>query len=372
MIITPRFLRSSFYRGTVEVNDERSRDSASAWGDAETQFFFELTPDIILNAVESAGVQCTGRCLQLNSLENRVYELEIEVDDESLSARSPERFRIVKFYRPGRWSREQILEEHNFLFDLADAELPVIAPQRFADGSTLHPTEHGSILFSMFPKQGGRLKDELQDDEREQLGRLVARMHNIGATKEFEHRLILDVETYGWQNLDFILDSGIVPDEILDAYEQSAVQALETMEPLFEGVPYQRIHGDCHCGNILWGNNGPFMVDFDDSVCGPCVQDLWLLTGGSGEEGRTQREKFLAGYEQMRPFDWAALRLIEPLRTLRYIHFTAWIAKRWSDPAFPNAFPNFGTPRYWQEAVSDLREQCGLIQEARWGGETAY
>ncbi len=348
--------------------DDDNIDSSSAWGDQETKFFFELTPDRILAAVESAGVKCTGRCLQLNSLENRVYEVELDIDDPKLSPRAPERFRIVKFYRPGRWSTEQILEEHRFLLDLSRAELPVITPEQFSDGSTLRESTEAEILFAMFPKQGGRLKDELNDDEREQLGRLIARVHNIGETTEIKHRLTLDVETYGWQNLDYILDSDIVPEEIFDAYEQTAVQALEAMEPLFEGVNYQRIHGDCHCGNLLWGSDGPFLVDFDDSVRGPCVQDLWLLAGGEGDEGRQQREKFLSGYEQMRPFDWSTIKLIEPLRTLRYIHFTAWIAKRWEDPAFPNAFPDFGSPRYWQEAVADLREQCAKIQEAQWSG----
>lgn len=244
----------------------------------------------------------------------------------------------------------------------------MIVPGFFKDGSTLQETPESGILFSMFPKQGGRLKDELNDQEVEQLGRLLARVHNIGETKKLEHRLLLDVETYGWQNLDYILDSEIVPEALFDSYEQTAVQALENMEPLFEGVPYQRIHGDCHCGNILWGSNGPFLVDFDDCVSGPCVQDFWLLVGADDEVGLKQREKFITGYEQMRPFDWSTIRLIEPLRTLRYIHFTAWIAKRWDDPAFSNAFPDFGSPRYWQEAVSDLREQCAKIQEAQWGG----
>jgi len=336
--------------------------SSFAWGSAETKFFFELTPERILDAVEASGYRCTGRCLTLNSMENRVYEVELELDEGVVLKTPSERFRIVKFYRPGRWSETQILEEHQFLRELNDAEIPAVAPLPFSDGKTLHRIAEIDIWYTVFPKVGGRSPDELKPDQLEQIGRLMARMHNVGAAKDAPHRILLNPASYGQENLNYLLESGSLPVDIRDRYKQLVEDICRIVEPWFAKTKVQRIHGDCHPGNLLWGTEGAFFVDFDDMVRGPCVQDLWLLVPGRDEESNRQMNQMIAGYEQMREFDWDSLRLIEPLRALRFIHFSAWIAKRWNDPAFTRTFTQFGTPRYWHEQVSDLQEQLELIQ----------
>ena len=322
----------------------------------ETRFFFDLTPALILDAVEASGMRCTGRILQLNSMENRVYEVEIELDSEPASP--SERFRVVKFYRPGRWSAQQIGEEHQFLLDLKNADIPVVAPLPFPNGDTLRRLGDLEIYYAVFPKMGGRSPDELDEEKLLWLGRLLARIHAIGAKESAPHRLRLDPTTYGIDNLKYLIDSGVVPRETQAAYRSVVERICQVSEPWFKTTKTQRIHGDCHLGNILWGRDGPFFVDFDDMVTGPCVQDVWLIAPGRDEQ---QLQSLLAGYELMRPFDRSSLRLIEPLRALRFIHFSAWIAKRWHDPAFQRVFPNFGTPRYWGEQLSDLNEQFSVI-----------
>lgn len=335
--------------------------SRQVWGNQETQFFFALTPDKILDAVEAAGIQCSGRVLQLNSLENRVYEVELEIDDPSTLRTPSERFRIAKFYRPGRWSAGQILEEHQFLADLVEDEIPAVAPMPFPDGSTLQQCAETGIWFCLFPKIGGRVEHEHDPSQLAQLGRLLARLHNVGAARQAEHRIRLTPTTYGYNNLQVCLSEKIVPAHLAKAYEELVGRILDLISPLFEDAPYQRIHGDCHNGNLLWGSNGAFLVDFDDMVIGPPVQDIWLLIPGRDEDTQQQRRALLEGYEQMRSFDYTTLRLIEPLRTLRMIHFATWIGKRLSDPAFPNAFPDYGTERYWRELMQDLFEQLELM-----------
>jgi Ser/Thr protein kinase RdoA (MazF antagonist) len=323
---------------------------------SETKFFFELTPERILDAVEEIGVRCTGRCLQLNSMENRVYEVEIELDAAPVSP--AERFRIVKFYRPGRWSKEQIGEEHRFLLDLKRAEIPVVAPLEFPDGSTLRRVGELEIYYAIFPKVGGRSPDELDGEQLMWLGRLLARIHTVGAQQEATQRLRLNPATYGIDNLKYLIDSGVVPRESQAAYRGVVERLCTLVEPWFHEVKTQRIHGDCHLGNILWGREGPFFVDFDDMVVGPCVQDVWLIVPGRDEQ---QLQSLLSGYELMRPFDRNSLRLIEPLRALRFVHFSAWIARRWHDPAFQRVFPNFGSGGYWGEQLADLNEQLSII-----------
>lgn len=329
----------------------------------ETRYFFELTPERVLRAVEQNGVRCTGRCLTLNSMENRVYEVEIEIEDET-SIRSPsERFRVVKFYRPGRWTPEQIGEEHQFLMDLAAAEIPVVAPLQFSDGTTLRRDEATDIYYAIFPKQGGRSPDELQVDQASWIGRLLARMHAIGETRAAPHRLRLTPEVYGLSNLSYLLENRVIPPEFEANYARTVEEICRLSQPLFVDATVQRIHGDCHLGNVLWGSEGPFLVDFDDMVVGPPVQDIWLLTPGRDEYAASARSLLLEGYEQMRSFDYSSLRLVEPLRALRFVHFSAWIARRWQDPAFKRTFDRFGTASYWHEQLTDLAEQLELIRD---------
>lgn len=295
-------------------------------------------------------------------MENRVYEVELEIDDEATLKSPSDRFRIVKFYRPGRWSREQILEEHAFLRDLAEAEIPAVAPLPFEDGDTLHRLPQIDIWYAVFPKIGGRSPDELRGDELDRIGRLLARIHAVGAERPAPHRVRLGPQTYGIENLKYLLDTKRVPPDVRSRY-QAAVEAIcRLSSPWFDRAGAQRIHGDCHLGNLLQGRDGFFFVDFDDMVQGPCVQDVWLLVPGRDEEATRDRERLLEAYEQMRPFPRDTLRLVEPLRALRFVHFSAWIAKRWEDPAFPRVFDQFGTSRYWEEQLRDIEEQLRLVQ----------
>ncbi len=331
----------------------------------ETKYFFDLTPERILAAAERFGVRCTGRVTQLNSMENRVYEVEVELEAEP---RTPsERFRIIKFYRPGRWSEEQILEEHQFLHDLQQAEIPAIAPTPAADGKTLLSFPDIKIWFSLFPKGGGRSPDELDDESTERLGRLLARMHTVGSGKDAPQRLRVTPAVYGLQNVQYLIDSEVLPPEIRQQYRAVVEQICAFSEPLFKEVRPQRIHGDCHFGNILLGSLGMFLVDFDDMAVGPPVQDMWLLIPGRDPYAQRKLQVMLAGYEQLRPFDRGSIRLIEPLRALRFVHYTAWVARRWHDPAFQRVFPDFGSSQYWRGQLSDLQDQWRVIQAGGFG-----
>ena len=328
--------------------------------------FYALTPERILIAVERLGFRCTGRSLALNSMENRVYEVEIELPAGQEAQSRFDMFRVVKFYRPGRWTKDQILEEHRFLHDLKAADIPVIAPEQNEHGETILLDEETGMFFSVFPKFGGRAPDELTNEQAERIGRLIARLHTVGASHDAPHRLRLTPQTYGLDNLRFLLQGNFLPKEIAPLYKNLVEQLCSTVAPWFEGVQSHRIHGDCHFSNILWGAEGPFLLDFDDMVVGPAVQDLWLLIPGRDEESSRVLSVMLSGYEQMRHFDRSTLRLIEPLRALRLIHYSAWIAKRWEDPAFQRAFPHFKTPSYWSEQVGDLRDQLGALHEGHW------
>lgn len=339
--------------------------NANMWGNKDTQFFYELSPDNILNCIQKLGADPTGRCLQLNSLENRVYEIEL---DPPLKHNGLELQHVVaKFYRPGRWSKEQILEEHKFLQDLEANEIPVIPPLKF-DGESLLYDEETKLFFCLYPRKRGRTIGELSKEQLSQIGRMLARIHLIGQTRKASHRLKLDIETYGKNNLSTLLNTPHVPKEFLPALESSAQSLIQTMTPRFENIQFQRIHGDCHLGNLIWREDEGFtFVDFDDMVTGPCVQDMWLLIPSDGEEAQEKRNHFLEGYEMFKEFNYGELRIVEALRALRYIHYAAWIAKRYDDPAFQYAFPHFKSPEYWSVLIQDLRMQEYKMQE-----ETTY
>jgi Ser/Thr protein kinase RdoA (MazF antagonist)/predicted GNAT family N-acyltransferase len=317
-----------------------------------TDDFFALTPERVLSAVESLGVRCTGMCYPLNSLENRVYEIERE-----------DRSRVVaKFYRPGRWSPEAVRDEHQFLADLVASEIPVAAPIAFRDGSTAQTVAGTEILCALFPRVGGRVPDECTDEQLRRLGGLLARIHTVGASRTASHRVALTVEKYGRETLATLLAAPTLPTSIAPKLKAVCRTLFARIEPWFDGVGTHRVHGDCHPGNLLWGSEGPFFLDFDDMLTGPPVQDLWMLVAASDAEGVRQREVTLEGYEMFRAFDRTTLRLIEPLRALRYLHYAAWVTRRWHDPAFPKAFPHYGTERYWSELTDDLNDQVVRIE----------
>ncbi|HSH08311.1 MAG TPA: serine/threonine protein kinase [Burkholderiales bacterium] len=321
--------------------------------DASSHPYTALTPDRVLDAVDSAGWRSDGRLFALNSYENRVYQIGLE-DGSSV---------VAKFYRPARWSDAQIGEEHAFALELAAREIPVVAPLA-RDGRTLFA--HAGFRFAVYPRRGGR-PPELDDPAvLEWIGRFLGRIHAVGATQPFRERPALDPQSFGREPRDFIVEQHLVPDELREAWSSIAALALETVGRRWQevsGVARIRLHGDCHPGNILWTDDGPHFVDLDDCRSGPPIQDLWMLLSGEREAMQRQLAAVLRGYEQFCDFDARALTLIEPLRTLRLLHYAAWIGARWADPAFPAAFPWFGTPRYWQDRVLELREQVAAMDE---------
>ena len=315
--------------------------------------FLSLTPERVLRAVDAGGLNASPVCYTLNSFENRVYEVELE--DKS---------RIVaKFYRPGRWSAEQILEEHAFLAELDAEEVPVCTVRAFPDGSTLKQVEH--IYYAIFERRGGRAPDELGDETVRRLGMFVARLHNVGARHPARHRPSLDARTYGHDAVAWLMEHDSLPAAFARRYRDAAAEIAETAERWMEGVPVHRIHADLHLGNLLLRDGVLNVLDFDDMRIGPAVQDVWLALPGRDSWARRQREIFLEGYEQFRGFDRSTLRLVEPLRGLRMIHYAAWLARRWHDPAFKAAWPHFGTTDYWHQETEDLEEQVATIRGER-------
>ncbi len=332
----------------------RDSDSSDTPGRA-AQDFFEITPDKVLAAVERLGVRCTGRVLALNSMENRVYEVELDIDLPD-NAHKWEAFRVIKLYRPGRWSEQQILEEHEFLREAAASDLSVVVPLEFPSGSTLAMLPGTAIHYAVFPKVGGRISDELSDNELEQIGRFIGRLHAVGSAHPFKARMALTVQSYGYDNLEYLKANRLIPQTVEAHFLRIAERIFNVTEPWFNGVAQHRIHGDCHLGNILWLWSKCSVVDFDDSVMGPSVQDLWLLTPGRDEDSIRRQGALVRGYSSMRPFDNSSLRLREPLRALRMVHFTTWIAKRFEDPAFKQVFVDYGSERYWREQLVALQE----------------
>jgi len=320
---------------------------------SDTPPFARLTPDGILNAIESVGLQCDGRLLALNSYENRVYQ--IGLDDGPM--------RVAKFYRPERWSRAAILEEHAFMRELAAADLPVVPPLADKDGVTLH--EFDGYYFTVFARQGGYAPEFDQDASLIRMGRLIGRLHAIGSLKPYQSRPTLNLKTFGLEPRDYLLAHGFIPLELRQAYRDVVDQALDGIKRSYERageLQLLRLHGDCYAGNVLWTEEGPHLVDFDDSRMGPAIQDLWMLFSGDREEMKSRIHPLLAGYETFYDFDRRELNLIEALRTLRLIHYSAWIARRWDDPAFPQAFPWFDSPRYWHDRIHELQEQVTAMQ----------
>jgi len=312
-----------------------------------------LTPDTLLDAVEDCGYRTDGRFLALNSYENRVYQVGLE--DEAPV--------IAKIYRPGRWSNEAILEEHDFALELANEEIPVVAPLSI-DGSTLHDWQ--GYRLALYPRQGGHWPELNTREEREWMGRFIARMHAVGSTRPFEHRPVLDIDSFGHQSRSYLLEQGYIPAHIETAYQTLSHDLLQQISSIFESagnITQLRLHGDCHPGNILWTQQGPHFVDLDDCRSGPAIQDLWMLISGDRHEMQSLLIDIIEGYIQFQDFDERELQLIEPLRTLRIIHYAAWLARRWQDPAFPRAFPWFNTDRYWEEHILALREQASLLNE---------
>ena len=310
--------------------------------------FSNLTPDFILDAIESKGFEVDGRIAPLNSYENRVYQLGLHDGG----------WIVAKFYRPGRWDFNAIQEEHKFIRSLTEDELPVVAPLADENGDTLHQTHE--FLWTVFPMRGGHPPELDQSDVLNQLGRLIGRIHAVGATERFKHRPELDIETYGVQPLAFLLRDSWLPEHLKVGYQKIAQLALEEVRRCYDragDVDLQRIHGDCYPGNLISREGLLFIVDFDDARMGPPIQDLWMLNQRTEPQDLGSLYDLLQGYEDFHTFNPRSCHLIEALRTLRQIHYSAWIAKRWKDPAFPEAFTWFGSDHYWLERIQELETQ---------------
>ncbi len=315
--------------------------------------YAELQPQDFLDALEKLGFECNGRLLALNSYENRVYQIGV-YDNDAV---------VAKFYRPNRWSDAAILEEHQFAADLESQEIPVVAPLEIG-GETLHNV--AGFRVAVYPNRGGRAPDLDNYELLKQLGRFVARIHLVGETEEFEHRPSVDVESYALDSRAFLLDQDFIPAELRPAYESIAELVIDRVEDCFSragAVGQIRLHGDFHPGNVLVLGDKLHIVDFDDTRSGPAAQDLWMFLSGDRTEQIPQLAALLEGYQAFRQFDARELHLVEALRSLRIMHYAAWLARRWDDPAFKQAFPWFDSHRYWEDHVLSLREQVALMQE---------
>jgi Ser/Thr protein kinase RdoA (MazF antagonist) len=312
----------------------------------------QLTPDTVINAIESAGYWSDSRILALNSYENRVYQVGIE-------DKTPV---IAKFYRPNRWTDAQIVEEHQFTQQLFDLEIPVVPPLAF-DGKTL--LEFNGYRFAIYPRQGGHAPELDNGDHLEVIGRFMGRIHQVGKQALFTTRPTVNIEHYAIESRAFLLEQHFIPNALIPAYETITRDLITRIEAVFAQTEYQaiRLHGDCHPGNILWRNDHAHFVDFDDARNGPAIQDLWMLLSGDYSQRSLQLADIMEGYSEFCDFNRAELRLIEPLRAMRLLHYAAWLARRWDDPAFPHNFPWFNTERYWAEHVLSLREQLAALQE---------
>lgn len=315
--------------------------------------FERLTPSFLMDAVETLGYWCDGRTFPLNSYENRVYQVGIE-DQEPL---------IAKFYRPNRWSREQILEEHAFSFELAEQELPVVTPLKDNQGDTLF--EYDGFMFSLFPRKGGHAPELDNMDNLFTLGRLLGRMHRVGASQPFKFRPEINSQNFGHDSVAFISEH-FIPSELKPAYDSITRDLLQAVDEIISScgdLNMIRVHGDCHSGNMLWRDDAPHFVDFDDARMAPAMQDIWMLLSGDRHEQTSQLSEIVDGYNEFHDFRTKEIRLIEVLRSLRIMHYCAWLGRRWEDPAFPHSFGWFNTERYWGEHVLELREQMAMLDE---------
>jgi Ser/Thr protein kinase RdoA (MazF antagonist) len=319
---------------------------------ADVKPFTGLSPEVVLDAAASVGLDVDGRLFALNSYENRVYQLG-----------RPDGMLVLKFYRPARWSDAQIEEEHTFTAELAAAELPVAAPVQIEDRTLF---KYRDFRFAAFPWMAGRAPELDAPEARQICGRTLARMHQIGALRPFLARPKLGIQRLGWEARGQVLAGELLPEYLQERYESTSATLLEKVEATFleaGDVRNIRIHGDCHMGNLLWNERGPVLVDLDDCAMGPRVQDLWMMLAGSGSEQQRQWSELLEGYGQFADFDFREVRLIEALRALRMVHHAAWVSHRWLDPAFPRAFPWLGEARYWEGYLRDLMEQLEVIDD---------
>lgn len=315
--------------------------------------YTRLNPNVILDAVESTGFSCTGGLLALNSYENRVYQIGIE-DAAPL---------IVKFYRPHRWSSDAILEEHQFSLELVERDIPVIAPL-IINNQTLH--NYNDYRFALFPRRGGRALELDNNEQLEWMGRFLGRLHKVSASQKFQHRMQLTTQNYGHEPWKFLMEHNFIPDYLQHNYCKTVETALQKIEQIMtETGQFNliRLHGDCHPGNVLWSESGPHIVDLDDCLMGPAIQDIWMLLSGESEQMEAQLEKILSGYQEFHDFNHRERHIIEVLRTLRMLHYSGWLAKRWADPTFPISFPWFNTPVYWQNQMTNLQEQIELLDQ---------
>lgn len=314
--------------------------------------YTNLTPDLILESIESLGFICSGSLLALNSYENRVYQVGIE-DSKPM---------VAKFYRPRRWSNEAILEEHSFALELLDHEIPVIAPWRDRQNNSLH--QYQKFRFALFPCEGGRALELDHLEQLEWMGRFIGRLHAVGACKPFQHRSQLDVKTYGYNSLEFLLNHDFIPLHLKQNYQDIAEKLLTKIEETYQQVGeinIIRCHGDMHSGNVLWRDAAPHIVDLDDCIMAPAIQDIWMLLSGDKDQTRLQLAHILRGYREFYEFNRQELNLIESLRTLRMLMYSGWLAKRWEDPTFPLNFPWFNTSHYWQEQIVNLNQQIRAL-----------
>ena len=334
------------------------RNMAETTETAISHPYDSLIPDTILDSVESVGLSCDGRFLALNSFENRVYQVGLE-DSEPV---------VVKFYRPGRWTDEAIVEEHDFTRALAELEIPVVAPLMLRQLDSEHEQSlhyYKGFRFAVYPRRGGHWPDLDKADNLRWIGRFLGRIHQVAGAKPFAFRPVIDIRNFGRESFEFVMASGFVPQDIRQSYESVVTHLLAQVEQIYpdDQRGFIRLHGDCHPGNILWTDSGPHFVDFDDARMGPAVQDLWMLLSGQRDEMSRQLTYILEGYNDFANFNNAEITLIEALRSLRMINYSAWLARRWSDPAFPRNFPWFNSPRYWEEHILALKEQMSAVQE---------